>query len=365
MKVRIISSGAAVPDRVVYNEELTEKFPGPIKKPWTAAEFEKKTGIRERRFFCELDDRGRALLPSVEPGQPGPAGTLMESALREALERSDIDPATLDGLIVGSVTPDRPHFGDDGQLLHHRLGMRPDASVLQVDIGCGGAAFCLQWAQEILLSGLRRRLAVVMVQTTSPRLAPDVYSGQVWRDGKASEAFLSALLFGDGAGALILEATDTDAPSGFESSVTRNEYCHIVEVPGGGNLKPPGRSDTDPTDFAFHVIGRRVADSYAPEMIRSISDVMSGTRLTLPEISRFYLHQPNLRLVEKLIAEAGIPADRTAINVDRYGNTSHAGVVIALAEDIRAGVVEFGSGTPILMASIGANFQNGAHVIRL
>ncbi|NUP28393.1 MAG: hypothetical protein HOQ44_17180 [Nocardia sp.] len=87
--------------------------------------------------------------------------------------------------------------------------------------------------------------------------------------------------------------------------------------------------------------------------------------MSVSDISRFYPHQPNLRLVEKLIAEAGLPGDRTAINVDRYGNTSNASVLIGLAEDIRSGVVELGSGEPVVLASIGANFQNGAHVVRL
>ncbi|MEV4126251.1 3-oxoacyl-[acyl-carrier-protein] synthase III C-terminal domain-containing protein [Nocardia sp. NPDC049707] len=366
MKVAITGAGASVPPLIMTNERLLGMFPGPRKMPWTPEEFEKKTGIRERRFSFDFDDAaGRPVFPPGYGDAPGPAGLLAEEALRESLLVAGLDARDLDGLVVGCSTPDRLGFGGDAQLLHHRVGMRPDAAVLQVDVGCGGSVFCLQWAKEMILSGVRKKVAVVMVQLVSPLLSRDLYTGSVAYAGKENEAFLTALLFGDGAGAVILQAVDDDSESRIESSATINEYHEIVVRPAGGNLRPPGMPGIDPSDHAHYVIGRRVADAYAPTMKKMIDHVLADARMDVGDIERFYPHQSNLRLIEKLMDIGGLPEDRTAINVERYGNTSGASVFILLAEDIRNQKVTLGSGDPVVIAAIGANLQYGAHVVRL
>ncbi|WP_406229738.1 3-oxoacyl-ACP synthase III family protein [Nocardia sp. NBC_01009] len=366
MKVRITGAGASVPPLVMTNERLLGMFPGPRRMPWTPAEFEQKTGIRERRFSFDLDDKtGRPLFPPGYGEAPGPAGVLAEAALQEALTVAGVDATELDGLIVGGSTPDRLHFGSDAQLLHHRLGMRSDAGVLQTDIGCGGAVFCLQWAKEMILSGVRKRVAVVMVQVASPLLNREVFTGGIEYDGKESEAFLSALLFGDGAGAVILEAADDDSSSELVSAVTVNEHFEIAVQPAGGNLCPPGLPGAALSDYAVHIIGKRVADAYTPVMQKSIDRVLAEVQWNVGDLQRLYPHQSNRRLIEQLIGALGIAENRTSINVDRYGNTSGASVLILLAEDLRNGVIGLGSGDPIVIAAVGANMQYGAHFIRL
>ncbi|MET8877290.1 3-oxoacyl-ACP synthase III family protein [Nocardia sp. NPDC004604] len=366
MKVRITGAGASVPPMAMSNERLLNIFPGPRKRPWTPADFEKKTGIRERRFSFDLDDRtGRAVFPDGYGEPPGPAGVLTESALLEALAVAGVGAEDLDGLIIGCCTPDQLHFGSDAQLLHHRLGMRPDAALLQIDIGCGGAIFCLQWAKELILSGARKRVAVVMTHVMSPLFDREMYSGGVEYDRRANEAFLTALLFGDGAGAVILEATDDDSASEMLSSIAINEYFEIAVRRAGGNLHPPGLPTTATHDHAFHIIGKRVADAYAPVLKKVIDHALADARMDIGDIARFYPHQSNLRLIEQLIDVGGLPPNRTATNVERYGNTSGASVLILLAEDIRNGVTTLGSGDPVVIAAIGANLQYGTHVIRL
>ncbi|WP_406230062.1 3-oxoacyl-ACP synthase III family protein [Nocardia sp. NBC_01009] len=366
MKVRIIGTGASVPNLVMTNERLLDMFPGPRKNPWTPTEFEQKTGIRQRRFSVDLDDRtGRAVFPPGYGEPPGPAGILAENALQEALTTADIDARELDGLIIGCCTPDLLHFGTDAQLLHHRLGMRPDATVLQTDVGCGGAVFCLQWAKEMLLSGIRKRIAVVITHTMSPLFDSEMYTGSVTFDENEVGAFLTPLLFGDGAGAVILEATDDDSNSGIVSSLAVNEHYEITLRPGGGNLHPPGLPSTALSDHAFYITGKRVADAYVPVMKKSIDHALAEARMDADDIARFYPHQSNLRLIERLMDAANMREDRTATNVERYGNTAGASVLILLAEDVRAGTVTLGGGEPVVVAAIGANLQYGAHVIRL
>ncbi|WP_280273147.1 3-oxoacyl-ACP synthase III family protein [Nocardia wallacei] len=366
MKARIVGTGASVPPLVIDNDRLLEIFPGPKKKHWTAAEFEQKTGIRERRFFFDIDNRtGRAVVPAGYGRPPGPAGTLAERALIEALERAGIEPDRLDGLVYGTCTPDLLHFGSDAQMIHHRLGMRTDATVLQVDVGCGGAAFCLQWAKELLIGGKRQHIAVVVTHAMSPLYDRTVYAGAIPFDGGEVEAFLTPLLFGDGAGAVVLEAVGDDSCSDMVSSLTVNEYFEIASMAGGGNLRPAGMPGTLPGDHAFHVVGKRVAEAYVPVLKKAIDHVVGGARVSLDDMTRIFVHQANLRLIEKLAAATGIESERMPTNVDRYGNTSAASVLILLAEEVRAGRVVLGSGDPVVIATIGANFQYGAHVIRL
>ncbi|MFQ6332156.1 hypothetical protein ACLMAL_39455, partial [Nocardia sp. CWNU-33] len=103
---------------VMTNERLLDMFPGPRNNPWTPTEFEQKTGIRQRRFSVDLDDKtGRAVFPPGYGEPPGPAGILAENTLQEALTTAGIDARELDGLIIGCCTPDLLHFGTDAQLL--------------------------------------------------------------------------------------------------------------------------------------------------------------------------------------------------------------------------------------------------------
>ncbi|RJO78844.1 3-ketoacyl-ACP synthase [Nocardia panacis] len=363
MKVRIAGVGASVPPHIVSNEHLLTLFPGPRRMPWTAADFEAKTGIRERRFSVELDlATGYPILPPGYGEPPGPAGLLAEGAVLEALATANTDPTELDALIYGSATPDRIRFGDDAQLLHHRLGMRPDAPVVHIDVGCGGSIFGLQWAKEMILSGVRRRVAVVMVQVVSPALNREIYSGALDYDGRTNEAFLTALLFGDGAGAVVLERAE-DGESEMLAAVARNEHFEIAVQEGGGNLRPPGSASA--SDFAVHILGKRVADAYAPVLRGSIEEALAQADYGIDAIGRFYFHQSNLRLVDQLTEELGADPARVAINVDRYGNTSGASTLILLAEEVRSGMVALGSGVPVVLAAVGANLQYGAHVLRL
>lgn len=366
VKARIVGTGASVPPLVVDNRRLLEIFPGPRKSPWTAAEFEQKTGIRERRFSFDLDDlTGRAMVPAGYGEPPGPAGLLAEEALVEALGAAGVEPLQLDGLVYGTCTPDVLHFGSDAQMLHQRLGMRTDATVLQVDVGCGGAVFCLQWAKELLLGGARQRIAVVVTNAMSPLYDRSVYGEALTFGDCEVEAFLTPLLFGDGAGAVVLEAVCDEHSSGMLSALTINESYEIAMKPAGGNLRPPGGVTTALSDHAFYIVGKRVAEAYAPVMKKAIDHAVAEARMTVDDMTRVLVHQANLRLIEKLSDVANIDPERMPINVDRYGNTSAASVLILLAEDIRAGNISLGSGEPVVLATIGANFQYGAHVIRL
>ncbi len=362
--VRIVGTGACVPQLRVTNERLVRAIPGPNHKPWTAEEVEQKTGIRERRFVFDFDEEaGRVILPDGYGRPPGPSCRLAEEALSEALTMAGLQGSDLDGLILVSCTPDRLNFNDDALRLHKRFGLSPEAFAWQMDTGCGGALYNLHFARKMIEGGMCKRVAVVGVNVTSPYLFRDVFTSELEVGGKTLGAFLTMYLFGDGAGAAIL--AHEASGRGILASMATNEHLELVVRPGGGALQAPGLPHTTAAHHAYYVDGKLVKDCFGPAMKASIECVMTKAVRRPEEIARYYLHQANKRLVESFAASMDIPEHKLAMHMERYGNTSAAGTLILLAEDVRNGVVKLGSGDLILMAAIGAGAQSAAHLIRL
>jgi 3-oxoacyl-[acyl-carrier-protein] synthase III len=360
MNIVIAGAGGHVPSNVVSNARIVKGIPG-----WTPARIEEKTGVLERRHAVPFDpETGRAIVPEV-PADPGPSVQMAELALEEALAVAGMSASELDGLVLTTCTPDQIAFSHDAMLLHKRLGMRPDAFALMHDDGCGGAMFHLAMARETLLSGQRKSIAVVGVNAFSAHMDREVYAGKLRTDVGEIGSFLSWYLFGDGAGALILRAGPERGPSGIIGSYAANEHLDLVIRRGGGGMWPmtPGRSQV--TDTAFYVDGKLVASSYGPMLRGAIDGALQRAEVGLGDISRFYLHQANKRVLEAFIKDAGIDPARVPMHMERYGNMVSAGTLVLFAEDLRAGNVKLGSGELVLFAALGAGAQRAAHVIRL
>ncbi len=358
MNVTISGAGGYLPPRVVTNARLVQAVPG-----WTADRIEEETGIVERRHLWDIDEAtGTVIAPEVMEA-PGPCVQMAEPALLEALQRAGLTPQDLDGIVLTTCTPDKTNFSHDAMILHHRLGMRPEAFALVHDDGCGGALFHVAMVREMMQGGGRRHVAVIGVNAMSPLIDRDVYTRERAYDGRTLGAYLTPYLFGDGAGAVILSISD-DERSGFVASYAANRRADLVIRDSGGGMFPanPGRRDSDP---AFYVDGRLVAECFAPFLSEAIEGALARAGLTIDQIDRFYLHQANKRVLEQFIKEKGIPRDRVGMHMERYGNITTAGTLVLLAEELRDGIVALGSGQLILMAAIGAGSQCAAHVIRL
>ncbi|MCK8499653.1 3-oxoacyl-ACP synthase III family protein [Myxococcus fulvus] len=366
--VCVVGAGAFVPSRRVSNARIAKAIPG-----WPAERIEEKLGIRERRFLWDFDEAtGRAVPPPEDDGHFYPATNtdMCEVALRKALESSGVDAKQLDALFVVTCTPDAPHFNHDAMAVHQRLGLREDAFALLVDDGCGGTTYVLDLVKKMMDGGRFRTVAVVASAFTSPLVNREVYQDELPPGpgrAKTLQGYLSMYVFGDGAGAVVLQ-TKEDAPggAGILASFSGNAHGDLVIRKGGGTLKlpyQPGRAR--PADMAFVVDGFRVARSY-PEYMQKCLDAMLSPRPDLKgEVKRYYFHQPNKRVMDAFVARAGLPVEAVACNVDLYGNTSAAGMLILLAEDLACGRVRLGGGDLVLVAAVGANIHYGAQLIRL
>ncbi|MDY7225962.1 3-oxoacyl-ACP synthase III family protein [Hyalangium rubrum] len=361
--VRFAGAGAFVPSRSISNERIAKAFPG-----WTAEHILEKTGILERRYLWEIDAQGNAIPPPDDdlPVYPATSTDMCEIALRRALTQAGVEGRELDALFVVTCTPDELNFNHDAMLLHRRLGCRSDTFALVVDDGCGGTPYIIDMASKMMESGRFKTVAVVASSLLSPQLNREVYTSEVVPapGRKPLNAYLSAYVFGDGAGAVVLRA-DGEEGQGILRSMSGNAHSELVLRRGGGMMRLAHQGRARPGDMAFVVDGLKVAESYSIYMRRCIEGALAEHPALRSEVKRYYFHQPNKRLMDHFVQKVGLPAERVAMNVHHYGNTSAAGMLILLAEDLEAGRVRLGSGDLVMVAAVGANVHYGAQLVRL
>lgn len=362
-QVRFAGVGSFVPRRAISNERIAAAIPG-----WSPARIEEKLGILERRFLWDFDtQKGKALPPPEGELYPSNNVEMCEVALRGALAMAGVDGEALDALFVVTCTPDRLNFNHDAMALHQKLGCRPEAFGLVLDDGCGGTPYVIDLARKMIEGGTFRTIAVVASALTSPLLNREVYTDElIPAEGrKPLSALLTMYVFGDGASAVILRGEESDEQRGILRSISGNSYAELVLRRAGGGLNLSYQGRARPAEHAFVVDGLQVARSYPRHMRHCLEAVTGGDAGLLAQVQRFYFHQPNQRVLDRFAEEAGLPRERIACNVERRGNTSAAGMLTLLAEDLERGEVRLGSGALVMIAAVGANVHYGAQLVRL
>jgi 3-oxoacyl-[acyl-carrier-protein] synthase III len=356
MQTRVIGAGHFVPERVISNERIAKAIPG-----WTAERIEEKTGITERRFLWDFDTQTGVAIPPPEGEGLYPISNsdMCEVATRNALQMAGVEASAVDALFLVTCTPDELNFSHDAMELHRRLGMRRDAFAMVIDDGCGGTPYVIDLARKMLDAGALRTVVVVGSAFTSPLVNRRSYTAEL-KPGLSG--YLSMYVFGDAAGAVVLRG-DNGSSGRVISSMNLNAYDELVFRTGGGALKHMHQGRASEAELAFVVNGPLVARSYPKVMQECVWSVLVGTGLSVEDVKRFYFHQPNKRVLDLLIRLADLQEDRVALNVDRYGNTSAAGMLVLLSEDLERGTVKFGGGELLLLAAVGANVHAGAQLI--
>ncbi|HYV44072.1 MAG TPA: 3-oxoacyl-[acyl-carrier-protein] synthase III C-terminal domain-containing protein [Myxococcaceae bacterium] len=364
MSASIIGAGAFIPRRVVSNERIARALPG-----WSADAIFARTGIKERRFLWEFDpERGRALPPPMDDGNVYPATNvdMCEQALRKAIRMADVDARELDLLLLITSTPDEPSFCHDAMALHRRMGMRQDAFAMVIDDGGGGTPYAIDFCGKLLHAGQARTAAIVASSFVSPLLDRETYCGMVEAVPGASPliAAFSMYVSGDGAGAVVLRGEE-GGDRGVQASTAGNGYVEMVLHRGGGALRPVQDGRSDPADQAFVTDEQAVARTYPTYMSSILEDLFRARPDLRAGVKRYYFHQPTRRVVDHFLERTGLPAEKVAITVDRYGCTHAAGMLISLAEDLETGEVRLGGDDTVVFAGVGANVHFGGQVVQL
>jgi 3-oxoacyl-[acyl-carrier-protein] synthase III len=314
--ISITGLGSHVPDRVLTNAELSKLVD--TSDEWIM----ERTGIRERRIASDEEAMTDVALP----------------ACREALERAGIDPATIDLLIVATVTPDMT-FPSTAALLADTLGM-PDAAAYDLSAGCTGFMYALAQAYGMLAGGLAQRALVVGGDVLSKILD--------WTDRS------TLVLFGDGAGAVVLERVQQGGFLGFELG---------ADGAGGVSLWLPGSGSRhfEDADRLVKMNGREVFKFATRVLVASAERILAECERTIDDVDVYVPHQANVRIIEYAAAKLGIDPERVVINVDRYGNTSSGSIPLALVDAQRDGRLV--PGKLVLMTGMGAGLTWGSSLI--
>ena len=315
-RVGITGLGVHVPDKVVTNDDLARIVD--TSDEWII----ERTGIRERRFAS----RDEALTDIALP------------AARAALEQAHADPASIDFLVCATVTPDMM-FPTSSALLADALGM-PDAAAYDLLAGCTGFVYAIAQAYGMVASGLSQRALVV---------GGDVLSKILDFDDRST-----LVLFGDGAGAVVIEPVTHGGFIGFELG---------ADGGGGENLWLPGsgsRYFEDPEKFV-KMNGREVFKFATRVLVRSASDLLDQVGLTVDDVDVYIPHQANIRIIDHAARKLGFPPEKVVINVQKYGNTSSGSIPLALADAIADGRVR--PGAKVLMTGMGAGLTWGSGLI--
>ena len=315
--VTITGVGAYAPERVVTNDELTQLVD--TSDEWIM----ERTGIRERRIAAEDQALSDLSLP----------------AARQALEQAGIDGTDVDLLIVATVTPDMM-FPSTSAILADQLGAR-DAAAYDLSAGCTGFMYAVAQAYGMVASGLSRRALVVGGDVLSRILD--------WSDRS------TVVLFGDGAGAVLLEPSDDAGFLAFELGADGAGGEHLW-LPGSGS-----RRFEDP-EQVVKMNGREVFKFATRILVQSAEAVLARYGATIADVDVYVPHQANVRIIDHATRKLGIPSDRVVINVDRYGNTSSGSIPLALADAQVDGRLREGS--LVLMTGMGAGLTWGSALMR-
>ena len=315
-RIGITGLGVYVPDRVFTNKDLEQYVD--TTDEWIV----ERTGIRERRFATEE----QALTDIAEP------------AAIAALANAGVDASSIDLIIVATVTPDMM-FPTSSALLADSLGM-PDAAAYDLLAGCTGFMYALAQAYSMIASGLSQRALVVGGDVLSKILD--------WTDRS------TLVLFGDGAGAVVLEPVETGGFLGFELG---------ADGGGGDSLWLPGSGSRhfENADKLVKMNGREVFKFATRVMVSSASKVLDECGLTVDDVDVYVPHQANKRIIDHAAGKLGIPAEKIVVNVDRYGNTSSGSIPLALADAAADGRLH--EGELVLMTGMGAGLTWGSALI--
>jgi 3-oxoacyl-[acyl-carrier-protein] synthase-3 len=324
VRAKISALGTYVPPRVLSNDDLEKMVE--TSNDWIL----ERTGIRERH----LVDKGVA------------TSDLAAEAGRKALAQRGIAPTDLEAILVATVTPDM-FFPSTACLVQHKLGAQ-GAWGFDLSAACSAFLYALQTGAQYISTGMHKKVMVI---------GSDVMSSIIDYTDRAT-----CVIFGDGAGAVILEPA--------EDGVGLIDYVHEVDgsganslyMPGGGSLNPSTRETVEKKMHYVHQDGQAVFKFAVRKQTELCEKLLKRNGLQGKDIDAFIPHQANRRIIMATADRLGLRPESIIVNIDRFGNTTAGTIPLAMGTAIEEGKLKKGS--LVLLASVGAGFTVGATLLR-
>jgi 3-oxoacyl-[acyl-carrier-protein] synthase-3 len=323
-RARITALGTYVPPRVLTNADFEKTLE--TTDEWIRS----RTGIRERHVV----DEGVA------------TSDLAAEAARRAMAERGIQPNEIEAIIVATVTPDML-FPSTACLVQHKLGMK-NVWGFDLSAACSAFVYALQTGAQFIASGAHRKVMVI---------GADVMSSILDYSDRAT-----CILFGDGAGAIVLEASsDETGIIDFEHEIDGSGGCSLY-MPAGGSLHPASHETVDKKMHFVHQDGQAVFKYAVRKMGDVCEKLLTRNGVTAADIDCFIPHQANQRIISATAERIGLAREKVIINIDRYGNTTAGTIPLAMQTAREDGRLK--KGDLVLLASVGAGFTVGATLLR-
>ena len=325
LRAKISALGTYVPPRLLTNEDLEKMVE--TSHEWIV----ERTGIHERHIV----DKGTA------------TSDLAVEAAKQALEERGISASELEAILVATVTPDM-FFPSTACLVQHKLGAQ-NVWGFDLSAACSAFVYALQAGAQFVATGTHKKVMVI---------GADVMSSIIDYTDRAT-----CVIFGDGAGAVILEPADEDAVGliDFVHEIDGAGGCALY-MPGGGSLHPSSHETVDQKMHFVHQDGQAVFKYAVRKQTELCEKLLERNGLKASDIKAFIPHQANKRIIVASAERLGLKLDSVIVNIDRYGNTTAATIPLAMESARQEGKLR--KGDLVMLASVGAGFTTGAALLR-
>ena len=316
----ITGVGGYVPDYILDNEELSRMVD--TSDEWIMT----RVGIKERRI---LKDEGLG------------TSYLARKAAKQLIQKTGVDPDTIDALIVATTTPDYK-FPSTASIVLGKLGLK-NAFAFDLEAACCGFMYALSTASTMIESGRCKKIIVIGADKMSSLV--DYQDRQ------------TCVLFGDGAGAVLVEASE-DTEYGMQDMFFRTDGKGLpfLHMKAGGSVCPPSHFTVDHRLHYLYQEGRNVFRYAVTDMSDDVLEIMKRNNLSKDDVDWVVPHEANLRIIEAVTKRAELSMDKVAVNIEHYGNTSAATIPLALW-DYES---KLKKGDRVIFTAFGAGFVHGA-----
>lgn len=332
--VKVTGTGSAFPAKRVTNHDLSEKL-AQLGVETNDQWIRERTGIRERRYAdMEADNQPNAVLAT--------------EAAHQAMEMAGKKSEDIDQIIVATCSADS-FIPSTACWVQRKLNAK-NAWAMDINAACSGFVYGLATASQFIMSGQTRTALVIGSEVLHPFLD--------WHDRS------SCILFGDAAGAAIVERAPEDSPGRIISwhLSSDGQYCDLLHIPGIGIEQSTECDNQDGLKSKMMMNGREIFKVAVRTLTEFAQLALSNHDISIEQVDWFVPHQANQRILDAVAQRLGLPLEKVLVNVDRYGNTSSATIPTVFDEAVRDGRIQ--KGQLLLLDAFGAGFTYGSMLIR-
>jgi 3-oxoacyl-[acyl-carrier-protein] synthase-3 len=324
IRAKITGVACYVPPRVVTNDDLA-KFVD-TNDEWIRT----RTGIRERHYA----DAGVA------------TSHMATEAAKLLIAQKNIDPAEIELIVIASVTPDM-FFPATACLVQDRIGAK-NAWGFDLSAACSGFAYALTVGAQFVASGAHKKVMVI---------GSDKMTSILNFEDRAT-----CVLFGDGAGAVLLEPAGAgEGILDFQHDIDGSGGCDLF-MPGGGSLNPSTQETVEKKMHFVHQGGQQVFKYAVRRMAETSAKILADNGVTIDDLALVVPHQANLRIIQAMQQRLGVPDEKVVVSIDRYGNTTAATLPLGLQDAVASGRLK--KGDVVLLVTVGAGYTTGSVLLR-